>query len=87
MSQRQLEFERWEVIIPRCPHCTTGQDSPTTSCVQRIVLREGNVYRGLPLELMVEIFFDIVPPNIAAGALDLTAHELQQYNDEFWQAR
>jgi len=80
-----FKIQRWEVINSQSPHCTVDQYSPTTRCVQSTELGEGNVYTRPPLELPIEKVFDIVPPNLVAGALDLTTCELQAWNDRFWQ--
>ena len=81
---RQMEVERWEVTAPQRAHRTVAHYPPTISCVQRVLLGAGIIYTGPPLQLLVAKVFDIVPPGLAVGALDLTAAELQSWNDSFW---
>jgi len=73
------------VIDSQIQHCTTGQYSPAVGCVQSIVLR-GHVYTGPPLEFPVEKVFESVPLDLAPGAFDLTALELHEWNDIFWES-
>lgn len=65
-------------------HCNNVQYPPNIGCCQRILLKEGDVYTGPPLQLSVDKVFDIVPPNLAAGDLDFTAADLQAWHASFW---
>ena len=82
--QKKIQIEQWEVVIPQRPQRASIHYPPTVGCEQRIDLGKGDVYTGPPLELAIDKVFDVVPPNLAAGALDFTALELQTRNDTFW---
>ena len=82
---RQLEIKRWETTYPR-QGPVTQQYVPAVACIQSITLEQGTIYRGRSLELPVDKVFDVVPLGLPPGGLDLTASQLQDWSEEFWNA-